>query len=92
VTVRLSGISGTKVPPPEEVQKGRVFQFRNLVRHTFLVHQQWERNSGLFSEISCIVHITKSHCCNTTASLTNFRFIITQLRDVLPTKNSSVVA
>jgi hypothetical protein len=92
VTVRLSDISGTEIPPPEEVQKGRVFQFRNLVRHTFLVHQQWERNSGLFSEITCIVHITKSHRCDTTASPTNFWLIITQLRDVLPTKDSSVVA
>ena len=62
-----------------------------MIGEPLLVHQQRERNAGLFPELTGIFPIAQADCRQSRSVLTKRRFTLAQLRDVLAAEDSAVV-
>ena len=87
----LSAAAGLHVITAQQVQKGSVAQADSFIGQTLFVDQQRELYAGLIAEEPRIADVAQPHGGNVRAFLLEFFFECAQLRDMLATKNSTIV-
>lgn len=87
----LSAASGLHVVTAKQMQQGSVAKADSLIGHTLLVDKEREQDAGLIAEEPGVADVAQPNGGNMRAFLPEFFFECAQLRDMLATKNSSVV-
>jgi hypothetical protein len=88
----LGAAAGLQVISTKQVKQGSVAQADGLVGFAFVVDQQWELDSGFFTEESGVAGIAQSDSSQAGAFPHEFFFEFAQLRDMLSAEDSTVVA
>ncbi|MCU1221096.1 MAG: hypothetical protein JWN42_2293 [Candidatus Angelobacter sp.] len=88
----LGAAAGLQVISTKQVEQGSVAQADGLVGFAFVVDQQWELDSGFFTEESRIAGIAQSDSGQAGALPLELFFEFAQLRDMLSAEDSTVVA
>ena len=92
VAGRLGAAAGLHVVTAQQVQQGSVAQADSFICHALFVDQERELDAGFIAEEPGIAHVAQPDGRNVRAFLFEFFFECAQLRDMLPAKNSTVVA
>jgi len=88
----LGAAAGLHVIAAQKVQQGSVAQSHGLICQALFVDQERELYAGFIAKEPGIAHVAQPHGCNVRAFLFEFFFECAQLRDMLATKNSTIVA
>jgi hypothetical protein len=88
----LGAAAGLQVISTKQVKQGSVAQANGLVGFAFVVDQQWELDSGFFTEESGVAGIAQSNSSQAGAFPLELFFEFAQLRDMLSAEDSTVVA
>jgi len=88
----LGATAGLHIVTPQQVQQGSVTQADSFVGLAFVVDEKRELDAGFIAEELGIADVPEPDGRNVCAFLFEFFFECAQLRDMLATKNSTVVA
>jgi hypothetical protein len=88
----LSATAGLHIIAAQQMKQGSMAQANGLVGFAFVVDQQWELDSGFFTEETGVAGIAQSDSSQAGAFPLEFFFEFAQLRDMLSAEDSTVVA
>jgi hypothetical protein len=88
----LGASAGLQVISTKQVEKGSVAQANCLVGFAFVVDQEWELDSGFFTEEFGVAGVAQSDSGQAGALPLEFFFEFAQLRDMLSAEDSTIVA
>src|SRR3989442_10349779 len=88
----LGVLAGTGIIAAQQVKQGSLAQLDGTVGFTFFVDEQRECDSGFFAEAARVSSVAQPNGGKPGSLLDELLFVLAQLRDMLPAKDSAIVA
>ncbi len=92
MTGRLGALASQEVVAAQKMEQRSLAELRGAKRFAIIIHEQRERDSGLFAEGAGVVRVAQTDGGQSRTGPAEFVFVVAQLRDVVTAEDSAVMA